>query len=166
MVQAHDPWWRADWTGSLYKAAALVCQSLLHIVQRPCLTCNWIPESQALGETTGLAILKGNTPWDTNNYMKVIPASRDSASKVCRRGQRLCFFLQTRKKKKPKIILSHLYESVVSAYTIIISQILCQCSHLGQIFKLKLVVFSCIFIRLTLFPYWLGHCGDRLIDEQ
>lgn len=60
-------------------ASSRLCLSLGSLppsVQRPCLTCNWIRKSQALGNY-GIRRLLRNTPQDANNYMKVIPGSSD-----------------------------------------------------------------------------------------
>lgn len=87
------------------QARMFVCRSHPHTVYRPCLTCNWIPVSQASGNFW-IRHLMGNTPWDTNNYMKVILGSSDPAH--CQRGSCL-FFSKNR-------ILSHQYESMQSIF--------------------------------------------------
>lgn len=53
------------------------------------LTCNWILEPQALGNYW-IRRLMGNTPWDTNNYMKVIPGSSDPAHQTRWQRQKDC----------------------------------------------------------------------------
>lgn len=50
-------------------------------LKKPYLTCNWILESQTLGNYW-IKQLMGNTPQEPNNYMKVIPAFSESARQI------------------------------------------------------------------------------------